>query len=173
MNNKKKVIFVGGPCSGKTTLCKELSRKYETVFVNEILMKYMIDNHLGSKDVTSNVILHCMKLQANQENENLKKSGSIQFCEGTSFSGISTLYSKELDEIIQLQMKDCNQIFLCDNNIPYIKSKVRPNYDAALGCHQAIVDYLQKNNLNYILLSGSLEERIKVVDSFIQDNYNI
>lgn len=171
MNNKIKIILVGGPCSGKTTLCKMLSEKYKTTFIDEILMKYMIEHNLKSKDCTSDIILQCMKQQAIEENESYKKINDVQFCEGTSFSGISTLYSKELEEIIKLQLTNCKQIFLCDNNIPYINTAVRPNHKDALDCHKAIVNYLNQNNLNYVLLSGSLEERIKIIDNFIKKEF--
>ena len=172
MSNKLKILIVGGPCSGKTTLCKKLSEMYETIFIDEILMKYMLDNKLESKDVTLDIIINCIKLQAEEENKSFNKVKKILFCEGTSFSALKTLYSQQLIDIIQMQLKDCNQIFLCDNNIPYINTKVRPDYDLAQSCHKAIVDYLKDNNLNYILLSGSLKERIKIVNNVINDIVN-
>jgi len=167
VKNKIKVLFVGGPCSGKTTLCKSLSEKYKTIFIEEYLMNYMIKNNLKSEEVTKDIILYCMEEQANQENEIILNKQSIQFCEGTSLSGISTLYSEELINIIKIQLKDCKLVFLCNNDIPYINTDVRPNHEIALNCHKAIIKYLKDNNINYILLSGSLEERISKVEKEI------
>jgi len=172
MNNKLKIILVGGSCSGKTTLCKMLATKYKTIFVNEVLENYMNEHKLNSSDCTADIVLKCMEQQAIIENELYKKINNIQFCEGTSFSAIDSFYSKQLEEIIKLQLTNCSQIFLCNNNIPYIDKKVRPKKEVAINCHNAIVNYLNSNNINYILLNGNIKDRIKIVDKYIEKYKN-
>ena len=94
-----------------------------------------------------------MKQQAEIENEIYKNNNDIQFCEGTSFSAIDSFYSKDLEEIIKLQLKNC----------------FWNNLSLDVQSHQFVVC-----NLSFVSLLSHSELKIKKLETYSSySSYNI
>ena len=74
----------------------------------------------------------------------------------------------KIENLVNDQLYSANLIFICDNDIPYIEDGLRPSKSKTIKTQQKIIDYLNKKQLPYIILSGDVNERIKTIEQIIK-----
>lgn len=164
----KKIVFLGGPSTGKTTLSEALAEELNTVTVPEYGREYWI-THQVDRRLTPEQLLHIAKMQNQWEDQAAAKANKYMFCDTSAFTTwhfALHYHQTALPELQQLA-KACWQrydlVVLCDDDIPYDDTWERSG-DANRHEFQAFNrQYLLGNNIDHIVASGSLEQRIQTV----------
>lgn len=162
------VVFMGGPSTGKTTLCEALADIYHTEWMpeygREYWQKHQVDRRLSHGQLRDLANGHVAL-----ENVYLLRANQYLF---TDTEAITT-YLFSLDyhgdahwRVIELADKSATRydlFFLCDTNIPFEDTPERSGDTNRQMMQAMIVDQLKSRRIPYITLSGDLEYRIRTV----------
>jgi NadR type nicotinamide-nucleotide adenylyltransferase len=170
----KKIVFVGAPSTGKTTLAEALAKKYNTVWMPEYGREYWAENQVNRR-----IPLHDFDIIAKRH---IEREDSLIMDANQYFfvdTNAITTYMFSLDyhgqataELteIALKCKDRYDIFfLCEDDIPYDDTWDRSGEQKRKVFQKRIVEDLQYRGINFISIKGSLEERIKQVAACLTD----
>lgn len=167
-NSIKKIAFVGPESTGKTSLCKELSVLFKEPWVKEMSRDYL-ENFRGK--YTINDILEISKLQLTQEKLEMKFAKKFLFCDTNSLVNIvwaKYVFDWEGTELTSnYYPKNYNHHFLCDIDVPWQFDPLREHPNNRKEIFELYKFYLEKWEIPYSILSGSLENRISVVSKII------
>lgn len=166
---KIKVLFIGAACTGKTTICKALAKKYKEPYIKEAMREYMEENDLHPYQLTEDTVIEANKKQITNINKKLKVANKFLFCDSGAIVSINYHKKQESFDIIKKQLEMSDIIFLCDNEIPYFSDGIRSNDEKmAREGQNAIISYLKENEVPYILLHGNLKERVHTVEEILE-----
>lgn len=160
----KKIVFLGGPSTGKTTLCETLANELGTITVPEYGREYWI-THQVERRLTPEQLLHIAQTQNQWEDQALSRANKFLFCDTSAFTTwhfALHYHHTALPELARLA-KTCWQrydlVVLCDDDIPYDDTWERSG-DANRQDFQAFNrQYLKEHNIQHLLVSGNLNQR--------------
>ena len=187
----KKFIFVGPESTGKTTLCKMLSEKYETLWVQEACRLMAeektpeINPNIEAENINFNFTLdEFIKMADRQKKEELEltnKSNNLLICDNDSFA-ISIWcerylgkYYNEIYDIYQsannlLNNKDKIYI-LTKPNVPFVQDGLRDGEHIRDWMYDRFLEELTNKKMNYYILdSPNYDERLASAIKIIEDN---
>lgn len=165
---KIKVLFIGAACTGKTTICKALTRKYKEPYINESAREYMELHDLHPGELDENHFIKANKMQIANVNKKLKVANRYLFIDSCAIVCINFFTSEETMEIIKKQIEMADIIFLCDNDIPYIYDTRRSDdVNLAINAQKLIINFLKENDVPYIMLHGETKERLETVEEIL------
>ncbi len=171
--NSVKIALIGTSCVGKTTILDELKNIFtDYVFINEVAREYFIKSKSNDrfsfqdqKNIQDLVI----------ETEK-KMNGRIVICDrsvicpiiythaGGDVDGAQTLHSRVSEWIPTYT----HLVILDPSEVPYEKDLVRDeDNNFRMKVHKVYLEFLKEKNIEYSLISGSLEDRIKKVTEII------
>lgn len=175
----KKICFVGGPSTGKSTLAKhiaeELTKKnYSAELVGEFARDYIIE-HGAIKDPADQ--LHIVRGQKEKEKIACRKNPEFVVCDVPSF--LSQVYfhflndgiidekeakilekiEKELWQEIRDEMHGYDFVFFLPPEIPPEQDGVRIYTDKTEEISNRIDKFLHSHDIKHHDLRGSVEER--------------
>jgi NadR type nicotinamide-nucleotide adenylyltransferase len=160
----KKIVFLGGPSTGKTTLSETLAKELGTITVPEYGREYWV-THQVDRRLTPEQLLHIAKMQNQWEDQAEAKASKYLFCDTSAFTTwhFALHYHQqalpELDQLAKACWQRYDLVVLCDDDIPYDDTWERSG-DANRHEFQAFNRrYLQTNNIQHITASGSLKSR--------------
>lgn len=170
-NRAIKIAIVGVESSGKTTLCRALAEKFNSNFTVEVSRDYL--SKLANR-YTASDIEKISELQLIEEGEQLKKSNSILFCDTTLLvtkiwhEVVFGTKSKLIDHLYTADDYDLH--ILCDIDITWEYDVLRenPSIDERRTLFELYEGNLKKENANYMIVSGSLEERVRACSELIK-----
>lgn len=164
----KKIVFLGGPSTGKTTLCEILAKQLDTITVPEYGREYWI-THQVDRRLTPEQLLHIAKTQNQWEDKATEKANRFLLCDTNAFTTwhfALHYHQSALPELEQLAKDSWNryhQVVLCDDGIPYDDTWERSG-DANRHEFQAFIrEYLIKHNIQHIVAKGDVERRTNKV----------
>ncbi|GAC19690.1 AAA family ATPase [Paraglaciecola arctica] len=164
----KKIVFLGGPSTGKTSLCEALAKELGTITVPEYGREYWI-THQVDRRLTPEQLLHIAKIQNQWEDQAVSKANEYLFCDTSAFTTwhFALHYHQtalpELERLAKTCWQRYDLVVLCDDDIPYDDTWERSG-DANRGEFQVFNrQYLKKHNIKHILVSGSLKQRKQAV----------
>ena len=164
----KKIVFLGGPSTGKTTLSEALAKELNTLTVAEYGREYWI-THQVNRRLTPQQLLHIAVTQNQMEDKASAKANEYLFCDTSAFTTwhfALHYHQQALPELTQLA-KDCWQrydlVVLCEDDIPYDDTWERSGDANRADFQDFNRRYLQDNKINHIVASGSLEQRVQIV----------
>jgi NadR type nicotinamide-nucleotide adenylyltransferase len=171
----KKIVFLGGPSTGKTTLCEALATRLNTLTVAEYGREYWLE-HQVDRRLSPVQLLHIAQTQNRWEDEAIKKTNSVLLCDTNAFTTwhfAIHYHGVALNELTILA-KECwaryDLVVLCGDEIPYDDTWERSG-DANRHEFQAFIkQYLLTHNIKHIYVSGSVEQRINAVISTLCHN---
>ena len=167
------VVFLGAPCTGKTTLSKRMAEDYHTVWMPEYGREYWEKNQ-NNRRLT---IKQLEEIAANHLEEEKKKILQADKYLFTDTNAITTfmfsLYyhgeaSPLLHELASAASSRYDRIFLCDTDIPYDDTWDRSGDVKRKTFQKQIIADLSHRKLPYLLLKGDLEERIETVKKILE-----
>lgn len=178
----KKIAFIGPESSGKTTISKIISEHYNTNMVDEYVREYF-DNKLFNKNTRYNdefIINDIINIglgQLKKEDSLKDSSNKMLICDTEIMT--TTVWSEMYFGIIPDELlKEYNKrkydlYFLMDIDFDWIDDGTREFPDKRRWFYNRLLEKLDNKKCNYIILSGSIDNRvkkcIKEIDSLIEN----
>jgi NadR type nicotinamide-nucleotide adenylyltransferase len=166
-----KIAIVGPESTGKTTLCDELAKHYNTIFVPEYAREYL--NSIN-REYTIQDVLHIANEQVKRVNEFEKKANTLLFCD-TSLLTIKiwlnvkyNYFNAELEE--KILNENYHYYLLTEPDIPWEKDSLREHPHFRTELFDMHIDILNKYGFNYEIISGDgnlrIENSIRIINNF-------
>lgn len=167
-----KVVLLGAPSTGKTTLAEKLATHFNTQWMPEYGREYW-ENHQIDKRLTLDDLLKIAQIHIEREDALVVQSNRFLFSDTNAIT--TYLFSldyhgkalPELENLAKVAESRHDIIFLCDTDIPYDDTWDRSGDVKRNVFQQQIIDDLNARNLKYYILKGSVEERIEQVSKVL------
>lgn len=160
----KKVVFLGGPSTGKTTLCETLAIELDTLTVAEYGREYWL-THQVNRRLTPEQLLHIAQTQNLWEDQAISRANKVLLCDTNAFTTwhfALHYHQTALPELTQLAKESWQRyhlVVLCDDDIPYDDTWERSGDANRHEFQQFIRRYLTDANIPHLLVSGSVAQR--------------
>jgi HTH-type transcriptional repressor of NAD biosynthesis genes len=164
----KKVVFMGAPSTGKTTILKTSAAHYKTQFVLEYGREYWEKNQI-ERLLTPEQLLYIAQEQIRQEDAALEVCDQYLFVDTnalTTWHFAQDYYGSALPELSSLadDSKDrFDFVFLCGDEIPYEDTWERSGDVKRHEFQAFITNELNRRGIKYTYLKGSVQTRLETV----------
>lgn len=174
-----KVVFVGAMSTGKSTITEALAKKYHTQFAPEYGREYwethQIERRIGFEDFNVIADRHMA-----YEDQVIRHADRYLFVDTNAITTAMYCldYHQKLPEHLKQVANENPQrydlFFLCEDDIPYDNTWDRSGPQKRAVFHQQIIADLKQRRIPYIVLKGSLEQRIATVTRVLNqfEKYN-
>ena len=163
-----KVVLYGPESSGKTTLSKKLSEHYNCLWVKEYARDFL-QNKWDNEKRTCELkdIVPIAKGQMELENRLVMKSSKIIICDTDLLETMvysETYFDGYCDpNLKKYAINNTYSLYLLTNiDIPWVKDDLRDRPKKREEMFEAFKKALTKYKKPYVLISGNLEQRIKI-----------
>lgn len=168
----RRIALFGAESSGTTTLTGALAAHYGTIWVPEYGRDYSITRPGGtSAPWVSHEFTYIAARQCELEDAAAREADRLLFCDTPAFA--TSLWherylgalSPEVEAIAEPYRYALS--FLTDVDIPFEQDGTRDGEHIRHQMHTRFIEWLNNHNRPFILLSGPLEERLKVAVAHI------
>ena len=169
-----KIVLTGPESVGKSTLCKELAKYFNTICISEYARNYI--EKLNRK-YTYNDVINIAKTQIKQfEQEYFNANKFIFFDTDLKITKIwfEEVYNKVPDFVAnKIKTNKPDMHLLCFPDIKWEKDAVRENEEARLYLYEKYKNEIEKNNINYNIITGTGSERLNLALKKISSAYSL
>ncbi|MFT4940686.1 MAG: NadR type nicotinamide-nucleotide adenylyltransferase [Paraglaciecola sp.] len=164
----KKIVFLGAPSTGKSTLCEALAETLNTVYVPEYGREYWLQ-HQVDRRLSPKQLLHIAQTQNQWEDRLSLKANDYLLCDTNAFTTwhFALHYHQqplpELTDLAQQCWDRYSLVVLCDTDIPYDDTWERSGDTNRQEFQTFVKDYLDRHGIAYHLVSGEVEQRVRAV----------
>lgn len=165
----KRICFIGGESSGKSTLARALATRYATEWVPEFGRYWW---QLKNGELEAEDYLHIAREQQRLETVAAQRADEFVFCDTNAI--VTLCYYEDQfhhphPQLLQAALRHYDGVFLCENDFEFVQDGSRR--DACFSARQQhwMVDFLERNKLSYVAINGSLEARIEQVSRLLSD----
>lgn len=168
-----KVVFVGAMSTGKTTICEELAKQYNTIWMPEYGREYW-EKHQINRRITAEQMVEISRGHIEKEDNMVTDANQYLFVDTnaiTTYMFGMDYQGYVLPELETMAIKAQSRYdiyFLCCDDIPYDDTWDRSGNQKRQVFQKQIIADLKKRKLPYIELRGSLKERITVVKRVLE-----
>ena len=170
MQRVKRICFLGGESTGKSTLADSLSKTFNTTMVAE----YGRDRWCEKNgQLAYHDMLEIAQEQVLRENAALITANRWLFCDTSPLTTLfysQHLFGRADPQLIQLAQRTYDYIFLCEPDFEFVQDGTRMNTDFRLKQHHWYRNELDKRNIPFTSLAGSLTSRMDAVANVIHSN---
>jgi HTH-type transcriptional repressor of NAD biosynthesis genes len=169
------IVFLGAPCTGKTTIAERLAREYSTQWMPEYGREYW-EKHQANRRLSLEQLVEIAEGHIRREEKLLLESNRFLF---TDTNPITTLtfsryyHGTALPRLIELADKSASRydlVFVCDVDIPYEDTWDRSGEVKRKTFQQQVLADLLERKIPFITLRGDIKQRIdrvkQIVDGF-------
>ena len=161
-----KVVFLGAESTGKTTLARELARRYGTSWVPEY-GRALWEAKAG--ELAYDDLELIAREQLRREREAAATASWILFCDTnatTTELWSRRLFGRAAPALVELATETAGDYvtFLCANDFGFVDDGTRETPAAQAAFQRAVSDDLERRGIRYATLSGPLEGRIATVE---------
>jgi NadR type nicotinamide-nucleotide adenylyltransferase len=161
------VCFLGGESSGKSTMAETMAARMETVWVAEYGRELWVDK-VG--DLVFGDMVRIAKVQQQREDLLRGQARRYLFCDTSALTTL--LYSREMfggaDAMLErMAHRTYDHIFLCAPDFEFVQDGTRRDAGFRQRQHAWYVDELARRAVPYVLLAGTLEQRVGTVLSLL------
>jgi HTH-type transcriptional repressor of NAD biosynthesis genes len=161
----QKVAFLGGESTGKTTLAERLATEFNTEWVHEY-GRELWEAQGGSGSFSDLLLIG--ETQYDREERAVLESKRYLFCDTTAMTTeywCRNYYGTADPRLVELveKTKDEYVYFLCSDDFPYVQDGLRETEEYHERFHQGVIDDLDRRGIQYQVLKGSIEDRVKQV----------
>jgi len=160
-----KVVLLGAPSTGKTTLARELAARYDTVWVPEYGREYW-EAHQRDRRLTLEQLVEIAEGHREREDARVLEASSFCFIDtdATTTLVFSLDYHGEVHPRLE-QLASCTRtrydvFFLCGDDIPYDDTWDRSGEVQRERFQARTIVELERRGIPYVKLEGSLERRL-------------
>jgi len=177
-SNCLKVVLFGPESSGKTTLSRELASYYNTHWVEEYAREYLQNKWDQEKKICElEDIISIANGQIKLENEFSKKTKNLLICDTDLLETkvySETYYNGFCDPILEKYAIEnkYDLYILTDIDISWVKDDLRDRPNNREEMFNAFKQALITHNKPYILVSGNLNNRMKIATKEIDKLLN-
>ena len=161
----KKIVIIGPESTGKSTLCKQLSQHYNTIWVKEYAREYLLKN--GTNYSFDN-LLEIATGQIKNEEEAIKTiTASVIFMDTDMYVmkvWCEFVFDKCHHQILNaIAARQYDLYLLCNIDLPWVKDELREYPD--LVTREKLYHYYKDAMINqqvpWIDICGNYEERLQ------------
>ncbi|WP_442782336.1 AAA family ATPase [Collimonas fungivorans] len=156
----KRICFLGGESSGKTTLAEALARQLSTSWVAEYGRELweQKDGKLEFDDM-----LEIGRMQLSRENAQSQQAHRLLVCDTspltTLFYSIA-MFGRACSELQELASRHYHFVFLCAPDFPFVQDGTRQDDSFRLQQHAWYLEQLQQRSIPFTVLSGLPRTRL-------------
>ena len=176
----RRICIVGAESTGKTTLAQQLAREFDTVWVAEY-GREVAENKLrrhGKYNWASEDFIEIAQTQCKIEDEAATQANQLLVCDTDAFA--TTIWhqrylgrrSSEVDQIAASHRRP-DIYFLSDVDAPFIQDGTRDGESIRQWMHDRFIAELSATNRDYLLLSGSYQQRLSAAVSYIEKHFTL
>lgn len=168
-----KVVFVGAMSTGKSTITEAIAKKYGTTFASEYGRDYWTENQVNRR-ITFEAFNEITKGHIEREDIALKNADKYLFCDTnaiTTYMYALDYHGKAPEYLVRTALENPHRydlFFLCDDDIPYDDTWDRSGDQKRHVFHKQIIADLKMRRIPYIVLRGTLEERVAKVEKVLE-----
>jgi NadR type nicotinamide-nucleotide adenylyltransferase len=166
------VVFLGAPCTGKTTIASKIAEEYETVWMPEYGREYWENNQVNRK-LSLDQLVEIAEEHLKRENDCLYQADQYLFTDTNAITTFmfSMYYHQSvhprLAELANLAQSRYDLVFLCDVDIPYDDTWDRSGDVNRKTFQKTIIGDLLVRKIPHIVLSGDLATRVTTVKEIL------
>jgi nicotinamide riboside kinase len=167
----QKVVFMGAPSTGKSTICQRAAKHFNTVHVDEFGRTYWEQNQ-DERRLTPEQLLYIAQEHIAIEERTLVKANKYLFVDTnalTTWHFALDYHDSALPELCVLADKSKERyqhVFLCADDIPFEDTWERSGDVKHKEFQVFITKELEQRNVAYTLLTGSVEQRLaKIIET--------
>jgi HTH-type transcriptional repressor of NAD biosynthesis genes len=172
----KTVCIYGGESCGKTTIVKRLANRFMTSYVPEMARYIGEFSNINWKDFDKNFFIAFAKSHYDMINAMKLVANKILFVDSDNLTTqiYADTYIGMKNNLISVYDKvDYDIYFLMKPDIPFIQDGTRRYEYERWEIHNRFKEELIKNNIKYIEVGGSWDERFEQIISYINEKYSI
>lgn len=164
------VVFLGAPSTGKSTITEICGEKFKTTFMPEYGREYW-EKHNIDRRLTAAQLVELAKGHLEREEQKLLHANRYLFTDTNAittfmFSNYYHGYAlQQLEDLAKAAESRYHLVFLCDVDIPYDDTWDRSGNTNRIAFQQQIKEDLEKRNIPFKLLSGTIPERVQRVEA--------
>lgn len=167
-----KIVFLGAPSTGKTTLAEHMARQHQTVWMPEYGREYWAQ-HQENRRLTQEQLVEIAEGHVEREDALLRAAREYLFVDTNAITTymFSRYYHQgaapRLRQLAQDASSRYDLVFVCDTDIPYDDTWDRSGDTQRHMFQKQIIADLQMRKMVYFMLSGSLEQRAEKVNKLL------
>lgn len=166
-----RVVLIGAESTGKTTLCIELARHYNTVWVaeygRELWEEKLAAQSLKGGDIpewTDEDFIHIAEEQQRRENEATTHANRVLICDTNAFA-TATWYERYAGKrhplVDAIGNRDQVDLYLIPTpEVPFVQDGVRDGEKIRGWMHDRFVELIKAKGTPYTLITGPWEGRV-------------
>jgi NadR type nicotinamide-nucleotide adenylyltransferase len=174
MSQVERIAILGAESSGKSTLAAALAERYGTLWVPEYLREF-VDTHGRVPRETDQIDI--ARTQMERENAAALAAHGYLFCDTTPM--MTALYSRWYWNRVDAQLARLEQrhdyahTFVTAPDAPWEADGLqRESDEVRQTIHAQVLEMLAQRGIDYVLLRGALEERLRQVELVLDQKSN-
>lgn len=167
-----KVVFLGAPSTGKSTMVDALAKRYETMMMPEYGREYWEANQIDRR-LTQKQLVEIAKGHLEREEELLLNANRFLFVDTDASTTLQfARYYHGWADATLVRMADeaksrYDLFFLCQLDIPYDDTWDRSGEASRTEMHRRVESDLLARKVPFVRLEGDLETRLAKVDAVL------
>ena len=174
-NPVKKVVFMGAPSTGKSTICQAAAKYFNTKHVDEFGRTYWEQNQ-SNRRLSPEQLLYIAQEHIAIEERTIVDANSYLFVDTnalTTWHFALDYHDSALPELSPLADESkarYDHVFLCADDIPFEDTWERSGDVKQKAFQDFISNELVKRKIKFTVLSGSVEERLQTIITTLESN---
>lgn len=167
-----RITVIGAESTGTTTLTKALAKKFEAPWVSEFGRFYTEAFLTTQHSWTDEEFVHIAATQQSFENQVAVSSNGLIFCDTNAFATSvwqERYMGSPTQKVRDIADKDIVDLYiLTGDEIPFEQDGTRDGEAIRHEMHQRFANLLKNQDIPYIVVTGSKEDRLAVASKAVQ-----
>lgn len=169
----RKVVFLGGESTGKSTLAAHMAELHGTSFCPEYGREFWVQHNEGGHLSGDQLVTLAKEHIAREEEAIDRARNGIVFIDTNALTTLlfCRYYGETVPDELQRLARDCADRYdltiVCDTDIPFVQDGTRISAEARDAFDQTLMRTLASRGIPINIVSGSLEKRAQQVNDLL------